>query len=182
MEDSWLGCLGAMNLENQNPMPSSCCSHPFTICVLVCRIWKTELISCETHRNELKNKTTGMTEYYHLCLCQWQVLPLPRANPKDFWKCLAQDVWMPYRKLLPWFLQPNKCFSCSSKEIFSKHHEVCIFHFIGSAYKRHELFSTYLRKSSPLNQLAKGKQAMPSQIWEHMEWVGSSRSRGCVGA
>lgn len=90
---------------------------------------------------------------------------------------------MLYRKLLPQFLQPNKCFCCSSREIFI--HQApwgIICHFMGIPNEINEFLTTYLKKSSLLNQLAKGKQAEPSQIWGHRESVGSSHSRGCVGA
>lgn len=89
---------------------------------------------------------------------------------------------MPYRKLLSLFLQPKKYFYCSSSEIFIHSTMWHLYSILQNAYETNEYFSTYLKKSSPLNQLAKGIQAVLSQIWEHREWVSSSHSRGCVGA
>lgn len=89
----------------------------------------------------------------------------------------------------------ESCYPCSCnqkstsinllvKSLFIEHHgsmRYLFSYFIGCLWNK-LMFSTYLKKSSPLNQLAEGIQAVLSQIWEHREWVSSSHSRGCVDA
>lgn len=87
--------------------------------------------------------------------------------------------------------QTESCYPCSCnkkallvKSLFMEHHSTMRYlfsYFIGCLWNN-EYFITYLKKSSPLNQLAKEIQAVLSQIWEHREWVSSSHSRECGDA
>lgn len=138
-------------------------------------------MSCEMHWYVLKN-ITGMTEYYHCHLCRQQVQLPP--SPKDV--ICADRMHECHRE---------SCYPCSCnqkstsitllvKSLFIEHHgsmRYLFSYFLGCLWNK-LIFSTYLKKSSPLNQLAKGIQAVLSQIWEHREWVSSSHSRGCVDA